>query len=88
MNRQSALPDDEPERALRRLIARRLYRRAACLLLAAERAVAGLAARDHLVARVLRATAARLQVLAARLESPAPAPVPVPGSRPHTRRSA
>jgi hypothetical protein len=88
MNWHSAVADDGSERALRRLLAHRLYRRAARLLLAAERTVAGLATGDQRGARMLRATAARLQVLAARLESPAPAPVPVPGGRSPTGRSA
>lgn len=69
-----------PNAAHRRVVAGRLYAQAAMLLLAAERAAAEQGATANQPAPRLRATAARLQWLAAWLEAPVPAvmePAPV-----------
>jgi len=79
---------DTPELAHRRVVAWRLYEQAAWLLVAAEQSVAGPQVSSYRPADLSRATAARLQVLAAGLEAPAVAPVPAPIGRPHPRRSA
>jgi hypothetical protein len=91
-SRGAVVADSIPSAAHRRVIAGRLYAQAAKLLLAAERAAAGDVADAQPPAALLRATAARLEQLAARLEAPvpavAPAPVALPVARRHPRRSA